>query len=355
MMSVECVIIGGGPAGLMAAKSLLEAGVRVLLIDRERQLGGQLIKQTHKFFGAKEQYAKMRGFDIAKELIKPIENHPLLEVLLGTHVVACYDGNIVSTYDQHQYQEFQAEKIILATGASEKYLAFENNDLPQIMGAGAIQTLMNVHGVLPAQEVVMIGSGNIGLIVSYQLLQAGVKVKAVIEASDTIGGYNVHASKLRRLGVPIMTNSTIAKGIGTEVLEAVEIVSLIDGSKTIIPCDTCCIAVGLSPSYQLAGMLGVETAYIPELGGEVVLLNEFYQSSHPDLYVIGDASGIEEASAAMMEGALCGQYVARSLGKEVDESLISDYLYQLTELRNGPYGQKTLMGHLKMKEVNHAG
>ena len=80
MRSVECVIIGGGPAGLMAAKSLLEAGVRVLLIDRERQLGGQLIKQTHKFFGSKEQYAKMRGFDIAKKLIKPIENHPLLEV-----------------------------------------------------------------------------------------------------------------------------------------------------------------------------------------------------------------------------------------------------------------------------------
>ena len=102
----------------------------------------------------------------------------------------------------------QKRLLLLRGGASEKFLAFENNDLPGIYGAGAVQTLMNLYGVLPGQEIMMVGSGNIGLIVSYQLLQAGVKVKAIIEAAPTIGGYKVHASKIRRLGNPhLYTNN----------------------------------------------------------------------------------------------------------------------------------------------------
>lgn len=120
-----------------------------------------------------------------------------------------YPDYMITVYRENQYLKYKASSIIIATGASEKFLAFENNDLPGIYGAGAVQTLMNQYGIMPAQEVVMVGSGNIGLIVSYQLIQAGVKVKAVLEASSHIGGYLVHAAKLVRLGVPILTRTTV--------------------------------------------------------------------------------------------------------------------------------------------------
>ncbi len=358
MKHVECVIVGGGPAGLNAAKLLIEANVEVLIIDRNPWLGGQLIKQTHKFFGSDKQHAKIRGYDIAKGMIDQIKDSNYCTILTNTTVVGLYPNGIVTTYDNATYQEIKADKIILATGASEKTLAFENNDLPQIMGAGAIQTLMNVYGVLPGKEVVMIGSGNIGLIVSYQLLQAGVNVKAIIEAAPTIGGYAVHASKLIRHGVSIYTSKTIKKAIGTKTLEAVEIVSLDENFKEVantsetIPCDTCCVAVGLSPSHQLASMLQVNTTYIPDLGGLVSVVNDFYQTSDSHVYVVGDALGIEEASSAMMEGACCGLYVAKHLNKTHPnhQVLIQEYTTQLNKLRSGPYGIHTVQGLEIMKK-----
>src|SRR3989339_708175 len=226
MIKKELIIIGGGPSGLCAAKMAVEAGISVLLIDRSPKLGGQLIKQTHKFFGSKAQYAKTRGYDIAQILIDQVKDHPLIEILNQATVVGLYDDKVVTVYYQDTYIKYQADAVIVATGASEKFLGFENNDLPGIYGAGAVQTLMNLYGVLPGQEIIMVGSGNIGLIVSYQLLQAGVKVKAIIEAAPTIGGYKVHASKMRRLGVPILTQTTVQRAIGKEHLEAVELVSL---------------------------------------------------------------------------------------------------------------------------------
>lgn len=350
MKHAEVVVIGAGPAGLMATKSLLDAGVQVTLIDRSGFIGGQLTKQTHKFFGSKAQFASMRGFEIASELENKIKGHPNLDLMLNTDVIALYPNNVILCFNQEKVIELQSKKIILATGASEKYLAFENNDVPQIMGAGAIQTLMNLYGVLPAQEVVMIGSGNIGLIVSYQLLQAGVKVKAIVDASSVIGGYKVHASKLRRLGVPFYLNTTINKAIYEDELKGVELVNLITQEKTVLDCDTCCIAVGLSPSVQLAAMLEAEIKTIPELGGDVVIVDENFKSSIDDLYVCGDACGIEEASSAMMEGALCGLAVAKSLNKEISNELEYSYKQHLNELRDGPFGQKIRRGFDKMKE-----
>ena len=93
-------------------------------------------------------------------------------------------------------------------------LAFVNNDLPGVYGAGAVQTLMNLYGVVPGNNILMVGAGNIGLIVSYQLLQAGIKVEAIVEALPKIGGYLVHAAKIRRLGVPIYTSHSLKEVYG---------------------------------------------------------------------------------------------------------------------------------------------
>ncbi len=215
MKKIDLVVIGGGPAGLSAAKMAAESGLSSLIVERDYKVGGQLVKQTHMFFGSEKQYAKTRGIDIAKILVDDVLKYPeMIEIMTETTVVGLYKDKVVTLLQNDKYIKVKTKAIIIATGASEKVLAFENNDLPGIYGAGAVQTLMNVHGVLPGENVVMVGSGNIGLIVSYQLIQAGVNVKCVLEAAKTIGGYKVHASKLKRLGVDIKTSHSIKKAIG---------------------------------------------------------------------------------------------------------------------------------------------
>ncbi|AUD64750.1 pyridine nucleotide-disulfide oxidoreductase [Tenericutes bacterium MZ-XQ] len=359
MIEKDVLIIGGGPSGLCAASMLIESGLKVMIVDRGLSLGGQLVKQTHKFFGSKEQYAKTRGFDIAKILIDQVKDHGNLEVLQEATVLGLYKDKVATISYQNEYLKIKAKTIIVATGASEKFLAFENNDLPGIYGAGAVQTLMNQFGVKPADEIIMIGSGNIGLIVSYQLLQAGIKVKAVIEASSKIGGYKVHASKLRRLGVPIYTNKTIKKAIGTTRVEAAEIVSLdekfneIEGTSEIIKIDGICISVGLAPSYQLLDMVDAKLGYIPELGGTVALVDEKHMTTVDGIFSCGDSIGIEEASSAMMEGYLTGLYVSKYLNQDHSKyvELVRKYEESLALLRGGPFGSKTRKGLKDMKEM----
>ncbi|HYE11765.1 MAG TPA: FAD-dependent oxidoreductase, partial [Patescibacteria group bacterium] len=209
MRTTELAIIGGGPAGLSAAISAASLGAKVILIDRSESLGGQLIKQTHMFFGSQKQYASIRGVDIAGILMKDLEKYQdNIEIMLDATVISVYEDGVIAVEQNEKYIKIKPQSIIVATGASEKFLTFPNNDLPGIYGAGAVQTLMNVHGVAPGKNVVMVGAGNIGLIVSYQLMQAGINVKAILDASPKIGGYLVHASKIRRMGIPILTSHT---------------------------------------------------------------------------------------------------------------------------------------------------
>lgn len=356
MITKKLVIIGGGPSGLCAARKAAEAGVESIIIERNPKLGGQLIKQTHMFFGSEKQFAKTRGVDIAKLLINEVKEYSdLIEIWEDATVVGMYPDKVVTVLKQDKYIKIKAQAIIVATGASEKVLAFENNDLPGIYGAGAVQTLMNVYGVKPGHKIVMVGSGNIGLIVSYQLLQAGVKVHSVIEASPKIGGYKVHASKLRRLGVEIKTSHTIKKAIGKEAVEKIITVQLdenweeISNTEEEIEVDGVCIAVGLTPMTGLLSMIGCEMKYISELGGLVPVTNN-YETSVENVFVCGDASGIEEASSAIVEGYLAGLMASRKLGKahQKHDELVDEYKQQLNNLRNGPFGEKIRQGLKKL-------
>ncbi len=353
ILETEVAIIGAGPAGLSAAVETTGLGAETTIIDENDRIGGQLIKQTHMFFGSKKQHAKIRGIDIAPLLLDQIQGSKA-QIMLGATVVGFYDDKVLAIVRGGEFFGLRAKKIIMASGASENMLAFQNCDLPGVYGAGAVQTLMNAYGIIPGKRVLMVGAGNIGLIVSYQLLQAGVEVAEVIEAAPRIGGYQVHAAKIRRAGVPISTGHTIEKALGAEKVEGA-VVARVDESWDLIPgtqreleVEAICLAVGLSPTVELLFQAGCQSWYVPELGGHVVAHVESLETTVRGVYVAGDASGIEEASTAMLEGRLAGLCAAESLGKRAASGKREEIIDQLRELRAGPFGEKARRGKEKM-------
>ena len=355
MKATDIAIIGGGPAGLSAAIYAASLGVKVTLIDDGLELGGQLIKQTHKFFGSEKQFAGVRGIEIAKKMIRDIERYGNVEVIANATVTGYYEDEVITItkgVNGDILKKLKAQRIIIATGASENMLPFVNNDLPGVYGAGAVQTLMNLYGVVPGNNILMIGAGNIGLIVSYQLLQAGIKVAAIVEALPNIGGYLVHASKIRRLGVPIYTSHSLKEVYGTDCVDKAVISEInqnfefVPGTEKELEVDTICLAVGLSPLSDLLWQANCQMKYVPELCGYVALRDDNMKTTKDKIYIAGDVAGIEEASSAMLEGQIAGLNAAVSLGykcdnyKEQDEKLKTE----LKELRDNPLSEEIKRG-----------
>jgi sarcosine oxidase subunit alpha len=351
LINTEIAIIGGGPAGMCAALAAAEQGAHVILMDRESKPGGQLVKQTHRFFGSEKEHAGTRGINIASMLADELVQHKNVTIKTGTTVLAIYSDDVMAIEEKNQYKKINSKKTIIATGASEKMIPFPNNDLPGIYGAGAVQTLMNQYGVVPGNKVLMVGAGNIGLIVSYQLKQAGIDVAAIIDAAPHVGGYFVHASKIRRMGVPILTSHTIKEALGTDFVEGAIICQLdnnwqqVPGTEKELAVDTICLAVGLSPLTDLLRHCSCLMKYIPQLGGYVPIRDEHMETTSHGIYVAGDASGVEEASSAMVEGKIAGLSAAESLGYNQNiQALRQECLDDLKSLRAGVTGLKIRKG-----------
>ncbi|WP_457751172.1 FAD-dependent oxidoreductase [Thermococcus sp.] len=349
-------IIGGGPAGLMAAIHAADAGASVVLLDENPMLGGQLVKQTHKFFGKREQFAGVRGVEIAKILEDEVRKRENVEIFLETSAVGIFqEGDeklVLAVRNNREPIEFRGRAVIVATGAMEKMIPFENNDLPGIYGAGAIQTLMNTYGVKPGDRVLIVGAGNVGLILAYQLIQAGVEVKAIVEAMPKVGGYFVHAAKVRRLGVPILTRHTILRAEGKEKVERAVVAQLdenwrvIPGTEKTFEVDVIALAVGLRPSIELLHQAGCQIRYVRELSGHVAVRDEWMETTVRGIFVAGDSAGIEEATTAMLEGKIAGIAAALRLGI-ADESWLREMekaQKDLLEFRSGPFGRHVLEG-----------
>jgi thioredoxin reductase len=361
MEKVDLAVIGSGPAGLSSAIEAAKAGAKVTLIDENEAAGGQLFKQIHKFFGSKEHYAETRGYDIGKKLLNETKEWAV-DVRLNTAVFGLFENNTVGIFTEEKSSTLQAKKIVLATGASENPLAFPGWTLPGVMGAGAAQTMINIWRVLPGKRILMIGSGNVSLVVTYQLLQAGAEVVAIVEALPKIGGYGVHAAKVRRAGVPILTSHTIKEAVGDRKVEGATIIQLdekwtpMPGTERTMELDAICIAVGLQPRTELAWLAGCRFMYLPQLGGFTPIHNKNMETSVQGLYVAGDTAGVEEASTAMEEGRLAGISVAEALGylntSDFDE-MAETIQKRLRALRAGPFGQQRFLA--KQKLVNEEG
>ena len=319
---MDVLIVGGGPAGLSAALQLGERGIKTLIVDDKDRLGGKLVLQTHKFFGSIDDcYAGTRGIDIAAILKNELKKYPSLKVWLNSIVLYVFSDKKVGVVTNGKNYAIVTPKVILnAAGARERFLVFPGNTLPGVYGAGAFQTLANRDLVKPAKRLLVVGGGNVGLIAAYHALQAGIGVVGLVEALDQVGGYQVHANKIQRLGVPVYTRHTILSANGNDHVESVTVSKIdknfrpIAGTEKTYECDTVLIAVGLSP------------------------VNEFFRQAEQagmTVYAAGDAKEIAEASSAMFNGKIAGLEIARALGKE-DKPVPKEWYEKAVLLKSPP-------------------
>lgn len=363
MINKQVVVIGGGPSGMAAAIEAAKRGAEVLLVDANTKAGGQLFKQIHKFFGSSAHRAGIRGIDIGTELLAEAEKYGV-EIWLNSLAIGLFDEKTVAievgTDDENKHVvNVKAEKVIICTGASENVVRFKGWTLPGVMGAGAAQTMVNVNRVLPGKRILMIGTGNVGLIVSYQLMQGGADVVTLVEAAPKIGGYAVHAAKLTRAGVPIKTRYTIIEARGKERVEQAVIGQvdenwqIVPGTEEVIDVDAITIAAGLKPLVEMAMMYGCEMKFDPVLGGWAPLHNRNMETTKEGVYIAGDITGVEEANTALEEGRLAGIDAAEKLGliSRAESELEKTKVWErLNGLRLGPHGEAR--HNAKMRQID---
>ncbi len=305
ILETDVLVIGAGPAGLSASKLLGEKNIKVILIDDKDRTGGKLVLQTHKFFGSqKNVYAGKRGIDIGQILGDKVRKLSSVEIWLNSTALAVFrDGFVGILKEDSKYVLIKPKNLLVATGAREKMLIFPGDTLPGVYGAGAFQTLVNRDFIRPAKKIFIVGGGNVGLIAGYHAIQANIEVVGLIEALPKCGGYYVHETKLRRLGVPIYTRHTIISANGKEDVKSITIGKLDDnwnvipGTERTFACDTILIAVGLNP------------------------VDEFYLKAKEfgiKPWVAGDAQEIAEASAAIFTGRIEAIKILKDMGIESD-------------------------------------
>jgi sarcosine oxidase subunit alpha len=362
-ISTEFLIVGGGPAGMSAAIEAGQQGVDVVIIDDKDRLGGQLIKQTHTFFSDVKYAAGKRGYKLGEELVEKISELKNVKVLTETSAVGYYpsENTMLMVSQGNTTLKVKAKKYLVSTGAYEKTLVFENNDLPGVYGAGGVQTLLNVYGIKPGNRGILLGTGNVALIVAYHLLQAGVEVAGVFAPSfRRVRGYFVHANKIQRHGIPVVTRHTIVKALGKKKVEGAIVTKLaenydpIPGTERKIDCDFICIGVGLTPTYDLVQLFNPKMVNVRQLGGFVPIRDKQFRFTK-DAYIAGDCGSIEEATTAVLEGRLAGLYVTQALGYDdgTVTAKINEYEHALEEDRGSPFstGLKAALQEITVENI----
>ena len=308
----DVAIIGAGPAGLACRENLKELGLNSIVIDSNDKIGGQFLMQTHAFFFFEKErrFGGMRGFDIAKTLAG--DDHS--GIFLHSTVWDILQNKRIAVKDMLNHKNFyvEAQALIVATGAVPFMPTFENDDVPGVYTAAVVQKMMNAEFTLLGKNILTVGAGNIGYLTSYQLMQAGAKVKAILEAMPHEGGFPVQANRIRRLGIPIYTSHMLLKAIpnqdrtgitGAVVCECENFKPIPGTEKVIDGIDVINICTGLIPDNQL--LTKGQYTFGKRCAG------------------VGDAVRIGEGTTAVLRGKQAAYEIAQELGVRFN---YNDYL-----------------------------
>ena len=319
MKVYDIVIIGGGPAGMAAAVAAKKQGIeRILILERDRELGGILNQCIHNGFGLHTFQEELTGPEYADRFIGQVKLYNI-EYKLNTMVMdVSRDKRVTAMNREEGMFEIQAKAIILAMGCRERSrgaLNIPGYHPAGIYSAGTAQRLVNMEGFLPGREVVILGSGDIGLIMARRMTLEGAKVKVVAELMPYSGGLKRNIVQcLDDYKIPLKLSHTVIDIKGKERVEGVTLAEVdenrrpIEGTEEFYSCDTLLLSVGLIPENEISGSMGVELN--PITSGPKV--NERLETSIEGVFACGNVLHVhdlvdfvsEEAAAAGKNAAM---------------------------------------------------
>ena len=332
-------VIGAGPAGLAAALTATELGLKVALIDELPALGGQYLADHPTVNGhAPVSAAEQQGRDLIRKLrfaSVAWRSETLVWSLAGDLTLALYCRGEVAS--------LQAGAVILATGAREQMVPFPGWTLPGVMTVGAAQLLAKRHGVIPGRRVLLAGSGPLLLPAAVSLAEHGAEVVGILEAThlaawlghgpavwgnwDRLTEGRHYVSALRKANIPYHFGRTVIRALGKDRLDAAVVAQLdshgcpISGTEERLRVDALCVSFGLVPNVELAQLAGAALCFDPGRGGWAPQLDQTGQTTVPGLFVAGEAASITGAGAAMLEGRLAALGAAWRLGRVTQTEL----------------------------------
>lgn len=318
MAEYDVVVVGGGPGGLAAAAAAKRQGAeRVLLLERENTVGGVLNQCIHDGFGLHRYKAQLSGPEYA-EYSEHEAVDAGVEIRTGFLVTSIGKDHVVTAISREGMCRFEAKAVVLATGCRERTkgaISIPGSRPAGIFTAGVAQNLINRMNIMVGRRVVILGSGDIGLIMARRLTLEGAQVLAVVEMMETPGGLTRNISQcLYDFDIPLYLEHTVSRIIGKKRLEAVEI-SKVDKDKRIVPessweieCDTLILSVGLIPENELAKDMGVRLD--DRTNG--VLTDDYLQTSIPGIFSCGNSRQVMDLADFVSEqGELAGRNATR--------------------------------------------
>jgi NADPH-dependent 2,4-dienoyl-CoA reductase/sulfur reductase-like enzyme len=334
--SYDVAVIGGGPAGLAAAAAAYRAGAKVLLVEREARLGGILKQCIHDGFGLIRFGEKLSGPEYAQRYIDDLEKTGVETRLQNfvTRVTGKNGGFALTLVGTGGVGEVWAGALILSTGCRERtarQVAIHGSRPAGVLTAGTAQYYTNILGQLPARRCVILGSGDIGLIMARRLRLEGAEVIGVYEAKSTPSGLSRNIVQcLRDFDIPLHTGRTVTRVFGRRRLEAVEIMAVdgamrpVPGTEERIGCDGLILSVGLIPENELAESLGVPLH--PATRGPVC--DQHYQTQVGGVFCCGNALQVNDLVDYVSEngetaGRSAARYAAGSRGGQRFAELIA--------------------------------